>query len=134
MGFKSIKVLVVDDSKVMRRIISQHLHSIDIQVVYEASSGRGALDVLAENRVDLILSDWSMPGLSGLDFLKEVRQQTKNKDIPFILLTAEAQLYTILLAFEACVSSYITKPFTPDYFRYIVHRVLKEAYAGPCEI
>lgn len=134
MGFENIKVLVVDDSRVMRRIISQHLHSMGVQVVYEASSGSEALGVLADKSVELILSDWSMPGISGLDFLKNVRSQLSIQDIPFILLTAEAQLYTILFAFEARVSGYITKPFTPDYFKYIVRRVLKEKYATLCEI
>lgn len=134
MGFENIKVLVVDDSRVMRRIISQRLHSMGVQVVYEASSGNEALGVLEEKSVELILSDWSMPGISGLDLLKKVRSQEGLQDIPFILLTAEAQLYTILLGFEACVSGYITKPFTPDYFRYIIRRVLKEKYATLCEI
>ena len=136
MDLKNLKVLVVDDSRVMRRIISQHLNSMGVEMVSESSSGKGALDMLAdnENSVDLILSDWSMPGLSGLDFLKEVRKQANLQDVPFILLTAEAQLYTILLAFEACVSSYITKPFTSDYFRYIITRVLREKYAVSCEI
>ena len=93
-----------------------------------------ALIVLAENKsIDLILSDWFMPCLSGLYFLKEVRKQASMKDIPFVLLTAEAQMYTILMAFNAKVSSYMTKPFTPAYFRYVVRRILKENYADFCE-
>lgn len=133
MNFKDITVLVVDDSNVMRRIILKRLHSMGFEKVYEAPSGKMALALLAEEKsVDLILSDWSMPGLSGLDLLREVRADRATQDIPFVLLTAEAQLYTILMAFKARVSSYMTKPFTSDYFSYIVTRVLKEKYAGSC--
>lgn len=133
MNFKDVTVLVVDDSNVMRRIILKRLHSMGFEKVYEAPNGKTALALLAEKKsVDLILSDWSMPGLSGLDLLREVKSDKETQGIPFVLLTAEAQLYTILMAFKASVSNYITKPFTADYFSYIVTRVLKEKYAGSC--
>jgi two-component system chemotaxis response regulator CheY len=132
MNFKEINVLVVDDSRVMRRIILKMLHKMGFEKVHEAANGKVALDLLqGEVEVDLILSDWSMPGLSGLDLLKEVRGQASTKDMPFVLLTAEAQLYTILMAFKARVSDYMTKPFTPDYFSYIVNRVLNGKNANP---
>jgi two-component system chemotaxis response regulator CheY len=133
MNCKDVNVLVVDDSRVMRRIIVKCLADMGVQKVYESENGRTALDLLVENgSIDLILSDWSMPCLSGLDFLKEVRSQSAVRDIPFVLLTAEAQVYTIRMAFKARVSSYMTKPFTPAYFRYVVRRVLKENYADFC--
>ena len=134
MNFKDVNVLVVDDSRVMRRIVQQRLRCLGFEKMHEAASGKDALALLnKEDSIDLILSDWSMPGLSGFDFLKEVRSQPATRDIPFVLLTAEAQLYTILMAFKASVSNYITKPFTPDYFRYVISRVLKENYANFCE-
>ena len=130
MNYKDVTVLVVDDSLVMRRIISKRLHGLGVEQIYEAASGRIALSVLDNvGTVDLILSDWSMPGLSGLDLLKQVRQQDGRRETPFVLLTAEAQFYTILMAFNENVSNYMTKPFTPDYFKYVVSRVLKENYA-----
>ena len=130
MNYKDVTVLVVDDSLVMRRIISKRLRSLGVEKIHEVASGRLALNLIAElDSIDLILSDWSMPGLSGLDLLKELRLQDVTRDIPFVLLTAEAQLYTILMAFKENVSNYMTKPFTPDYFKYIVSRVLKEKYA-----
>lgn len=126
MKFKDVTVLVVDDSKVMRRIILKQLHRMGFNKIHEASSGRNALRLLAQDGgFDLILSDCSMPGLSGLDLLREVRSVQETQDIPFVLLTAEAQLYTILMAFKARVSSYMTKPFTPEYFRYIISRAIK---------
>ncbi len=129
MNFKDLNVLVVDDSRVMRRIVLQRLQCMGVEKIHEAASGRSALQFLVEEEgIDLILSDWSMPGISGLDFLKEVRSRPATKEIPFVLLTAEAQLYTILLAFKTNVSSYITKPFTQGYFSDIVGRVLKEDY------
>lgn len=134
MTFKDVHVLVVDDSQVMRRIIVKQLHGMGFVTVHEAASGRIALKILTEeNTIGLVLSDWSMPGLSGFELLKEVRQQAGIKDIPFVLLTAEAQLYTILMAFKAHVSSYITKPFTPGYFKYIVRRLLQETYSDCCD-
>ena len=133
MDYSDVTVLVVDDSRVMRRIILKRLHGMGFEKVHEAANGRLALALLAEEEsVDLILSDWSMPGISGLDLLNEVRATEATQDTPFVLLTAEAQLYTILLAFKSNVSSYMTKPFTADYFSYIVNRVLHGKCTDSC--
>jgi two-component system chemotaxis response regulator CheY len=110
----NMKVLVVDDFATMRRIIKNVLKQIGFTNVVEADDGTTALSVLKDNRVDLIISDWNMPKMTGLDFLKRVRGDESTKDIPFVMVTAEAQKDNVLQAVQAGVSNYIVKPFTAD--------------------
>lgn len=110
----SMKVLVVDDFATMRRIIKNVLKQIGFTHVLEADDGTTALEVLKENKVDLIISDWNMPKMTGLDLLKTVRSEEATKKIPFVMVTAEAQKENVLQAVQAGVSNYIVKPFTAD--------------------
>jgi len=110
----NMKVLVVDDFATMRRIVKNVLKQIGFTHIVEADDGTTALGVLKENRVDLIISDWNMPKMTGLDFLKTVRGDESTKDIPFVMVTAEAQKDNVLQAVQAGVSNYIVKPFTAD--------------------
>jgi two-component system chemotaxis response regulator CheY len=110
----NMKVLVVDDFATMRRIVKNVLKQIGFTHIVEADDGTTALSVLKENRVDLIISDWNMPKMTGLDFLKTVRGDESTKDIPFVMVTAEAQKDNVLQAVQAGVSNYIVKPFTAD--------------------
>ena len=110
----NMKVLVVDDFATMRRIVKNVLKQIGFTHIVEADDGTTALSVLKENRVDLIISDWNMPKMTGLDFLKRVRGDESTKDIPFVMVTAEAQKDNVLQAVQAGVSNYIVKPFTAD--------------------
>jgi len=109
-----LKILVVDDSKFMRRIIRNHLKMMHLENVVEAAEGREALSLLKRENVDLILSDISMRGMNGIELLKAVRADAEIKDIPFIMITAEAQPHIIFEAVRAKVSQYVTKPFTPQ--------------------
>jgi len=109
---KNMTVLVVDDFSTMRRINKNILKELGFKNILEADDGTTALEVLENNKVDLIISDWSMPKMTGLEFLKKVRASAEYKDIPFLMVTAEAQKENIIEAVKAKVSNYIVKPFT----------------------
>lgn len=112
MAYKDLTVLVVDDFLTMRRIVRKILRDLDFQNIIEAEDGTVAVDVLKTNKVDLIVSDWNMPKMTGLELLKHVRGNDDLKDMPFLMITAEAQKENIVEAVKAKVSNYIVKPFT----------------------
>jgi two-component system, chemotaxis family, chemotaxis protein CheY len=109
-----MKVLVVDDFATMRKIIKNVLKQINLEDVVEAESGKHALAVLKNDAVDLIISDWIMPEMTGIEFLKACKGDDAYKGIPFIMVTAEAQKDNIMEAIKSGVDNYIVKPFTPD--------------------
>ena len=109
-----MKILVVDDFGAMRRILKNVLSQIGLTNIIEADDGTAALDVLKENKIDLIVSDWTMPKMSGLDLLKTVRSNEDTKNTPFLMVTASSQRDDLLKAIQAGVSNYIVKPFTAD--------------------
>lgn len=112
MAYKDLTVLIVDDFLTMRRIVRKILRDLDFQNIIEAEDGSAALEVLKTNKVDLIVSDWNMPKMTGLELLKAVRGDDKTKHLPFLMVTAEAQKENIFEAVQAKVSNYIVKPFT----------------------
>jgi len=112
MSESSIKILIADDSMFMRHIIRKHLHKMGYPNVSEATDGTSALSVMRQKKIDVVISDWCMPGMHGIDFLKAVRSDQNLHDTPFIMLTAEAQPHLVNEALSAQVSAYITKPFT----------------------
>jgi two-component system, chemotaxis family, chemotaxis protein CheY len=112
-----MKVLVVDDFATMRKIIKNVLKQINIENVLEAENGKHALTVLKNDSVDLIISDWIMPEMTGIEFLKACKADETIKKIPFIMVTAEAQKDNIMEAIKSGVDNYIVKPFTPDKLR-----------------
>jgi two-component system chemotaxis response regulator CheY len=112
----SMKVLVVDDFATMRRIVKGVLKQLGFSDIIEAENGSSALDELKKEKVGLIVSDWNMPKMTGLDLLKAVREDDRLKSIPFIMVTAEGQKENVLEAVKAGVSNYIVKPFTPETF------------------
>ncbi|MBA4416630.1 MAG: response regulator [Syntrophus sp. (in: bacteria)] len=109
-----MKVLVVDDFATMRKIIKNVLKQISLEDVVEAESGKHALAVLKTESVDLIISDWIMPEMTGIEFLRVCKGDEAYKKIPFIMVTAEAQKDNIMEAIKTGVDNYIVKPFTPD--------------------
>ena len=112
MAYKDMTVLVVDDFSTMRRIIRNILRELDFKDILEADDGSSAVEILKTQKVDLIVSDWNMPKMTGLDLLKFVRSNEPTKDLPFLMVTAEAQKENIVEAVKAKVSNYIIKPFT----------------------
>jgi two-component system chemotaxis response regulator CheY len=109
-----MKVLIVDDFATMRRIVRNVLKQVGLTSIIEADNGKAALKVLKKESIDLILCDWNMPEMSGIDLLKAVKSDDALKNIPFVMVTAEAQKENILEAVKAGVSSYIVKPFTAE--------------------
>jgi two-component system chemotaxis response regulator CheY len=111
--FADKKVMVVDDSPTMRRIVTKNLIQAGFNEsnIIEAPDGEEALNLLSGEEVDLIISDWHMPKMNGLEFLKRVRASETRKDIPVLMVTAEMHKENILDAIKAGVNDYIIKPF-----------------------
>lgn len=120
-----MRIITVDDSSTMRRIIKNTLKKIGYgDDILEAENGKKALDVLSTNDVDIIITDWNMPVMDGLTFVKKIRSDSKYKDIPIIMVTTEAAKEDIITALQAGVNNYIVKPFTPDVVKDKVETVL----------
>jgi two-component system, chemotaxis family, chemotaxis protein CheY len=111
MGYEGKKVLVVDDSAVMRQIIKKNLKELGFSDLSEAEDGAAGLKKAGEEPVDLIVSDWNMPNMTGLEFLKAVRADASIKGTAFIMVTSEADKEKIMEAVQAGVNQYIVKPF-----------------------
>ena len=111
MGYEGKKVLVVDDSAVMRQIIKKNLKELGFSDLTEAEDGAAGLKAAGDGGFDLIVSDWNMPNMTGLEFLKAVRADGGLKGIAFIMVTSEADKEKIMEAVQAGVNQYIVKPF-----------------------
>ncbi len=109
-------VLIVDDSNTMRKIVSRALRQagIDFDTILEAGDGQEALTVLADNKVDIVLSDINMPNMTGLEFLKAKAEEDAIKDIPVIMISTETGADIINEAKSLGAKGAIKKPFTPD--------------------
>jgi two-component system chemotaxis response regulator CheY len=121
---KNTPVLIVDDYKTMLRIIRNLLKQIDIENVEEASDGQEALNKLRAGSFGLVISDWNMAPMTGLDLLKEVRADARLKDTPFIMITAESKTENVVAAKQAGVSNYIVKPFNAETLREKIEKVM----------
>jgi two-component system chemotaxis response regulator CheY len=124
---RNIKVLVVDDYKTMTRIIRNLLKQIDVNDSDEASDGIEALAKLRAGTFDLVISDWNMQPMTGLDLLKEVRADSRLKQTPFIMVTAESKTENVVAAKQAGVSNYIVKPFNAETLRDKITKVMVDA-------
>ncbi len=107
----NIKVLVVDDFATMRKIIRNILGQLGIKNVDEADDGSTAWPKLQANKYDIVMCDWNMPNMTGLDLLKNVRKHNDLKNTPFLMVTTEALKDNIVAAAQAGVNNYIVKPF-----------------------
>lgn len=111
---KEMPILVVDDFVTMRKVVKNCLKSIGFTNIEEAEDGQKALLKLQASKFDLVISDWNMPVMMGIDLLKAVRADPVIGKIPFIMVTAESQKENVIEAAKAGVSNYIVKPFSPD--------------------
>jgi len=107
-----MKILVVDDFPTMRRIVRSTLKQLGFQAFTEASDGNEAFEVLKSGGIDFVVTDWNMPNMTGLDLLKAIRGHEVLKDMPVLLVTAEADKENVIQAAQAGVNNYIVKPFT----------------------
>jgi two-component system, chemotaxis family, chemotaxis protein CheY len=117
-------VLVVDDYNTMRRILRNLLSQIGFTKIEEAEDGSTGLRKMREKAYGLVISDWNMAPMSGLDFLKEVRSDGSLKAVPFIMITAESKTENVVAAKAAGVSNYIVKPFNADTLKRKIEAVL----------
>src|SRR5271165_6739286 len=124
---KSMNVLIVDDYKTMLRIIRNLLKQIDFNNVEEATDGAEALTKLRAGHFGLVISDWNMQPMTGLELLQEVRQDNRLKSLPFIMVTAESKTENVVAAKQAGVSNYIVKPFNAETLRDKIEKVLGNA-------
>ena len=111
---KNMKILIVDDFSTMRRIIKGLLHELGFNNLEEADDGNTALPLLRAGNFDFLITDWNMPGMTGLDLLKTVRADAKLAKLPVLLVTAEAKREQIVVAAQAGVKGYVVKPFTAN--------------------
>ena len=121
----SIKILIVDDFATMRRILKNILKQLGFKNLVEADDGTSAWEVLENQEVDLIISDWNMPKMTGIDLLKKVRASAKYGKAPFLMVTAEAQKQNVIEAVQAGVSNYVVKPFTAEAINDKLEKILR---------
>ncbi len=107
-----MKILVVDDFSTMRRIIKNLLRDLGLTNTFEADDGQTALPMLKDGDFDFVVTDWNMPGMQGIDLLKHIRADDRLKELPVLMVTAEAKREQIIAAAQAGVNGYIVKPFT----------------------
>ncbi len=111
----SARVLVADDSSTMRKIILRSLQAVGVSETVEAADGSEAVSLFQPGQFDLILTDWNMPGKTGLEVVQEIR--AKDAKVPIIMVTTEAEKGRVMQAIQAGVSDYLVKPFTADTLR-----------------
>jgi len=126
------RVLVVDDMMTMRKIVINGLKKLGLKNTVEAEDGDAAWEVMekstSEGQIGLIVCDWNMPNMTGLELLKKIRANDKYKDTPFLMVTAEAEQKAVLEAVQEKVSNYIVKPFSPDTLEEKLNGVYKKHF------
>ena len=120
-----MKFLVVDDSSTMRRIIKNTLARLGHKDVVEGEDGEQGWKALQENDdIDVLITDWNMPNMNGLELVKKVRAESKYEDMPIIMVTTEGGKTEVITALKAGVNNYIVKPFTPPVLKEKLEAVL----------
>jgi two-component system chemotaxis response regulator CheY len=119
-----MRVLIVDNSSTMRRIIANTLKKLGYDDVVEAGDGTEGLQRVAQDRPDLILTDWNMPTMDGREFVKALRAQGGAESIPVLMVTTHTERTDVVLGLKAGVNDYVVKPFTPDTLKEKIEAVL----------
>jgi two-component system chemotaxis response regulator CheY len=121
-----MKVLAVDDFPTMRRIVKTLLRQLGYANISEAEDGQAALAKLQQEKFDLVLLDWNMPRMTGLELLKAIRSDDTLRHIPVVMITAEGRKEDVLEAVKAGVSNFIVKPFTAETLEEKLNKVLEK--------
>lgn len=119
-----MRFLVVDDSTTMRRIIVNTLNKLGYQDIVEAGNGREGIDKVGEGPLDLIITDWNMPEMNGVEFIRTLRSMDGKQQLPVLMVTTNAAKDDIVEALRAGVNNYVVKPFTPDTIKEKIDAVL----------
>ncbi|MCG5514193.1 chemotaxis response regulator CheY [Ectothiorhodospira shaposhnikovii] len=120
-----MKILIVDDFSTMRRIIKNLLRDLGYNNTAEADDGSTALPMLQNGNYDFLVTDWNMPGMPGIDLLRAVRADPRLKDMPVLMVTAEAKREQIVEAAQAGVNGYIVKPFTAETLKEKINKIFE---------
>jgi two-component system chemotaxis response regulator CheY len=126
-----MKILVVDDMATMRKVIKNMLNQMGLKNVSEADDGKTALPLIqnayqAGDPFEFIMSDWNMPGMTGLDLLKTLKASNEFKDVPFLMITAEAEQQSVIAAVKAGVTNFIVKPFSAQILRDKIDKIFNK--------
>jgi len=127
---KNIKILIVDDFSTMRRIIKNLLRDLGFTNTAEADDGTTALPMLQSGSFELLVTDWNMPGMQGIDLLKAVRADPKLAHLPVLMVTAEQKKEQIIEAAKAGVNGYIVKPFTAQTLKEKLEKIFERIEAS----
>lgn len=127
---KNMKILIVDDFSTMRRIIKNLLRDLGFTNTVEADDGTTALPILQTGTIDFLVTDWNMPGMTGIELLRSVRADEKLKTIPVLMVTAEAKRDQIISAAQAGVNGYVVKPFTAVALKEKIEKIFERIDAG----
>ena len=119
----NMNILVVDDFSTMRRIVKNILKQLGYENVEEAENGADAYEKIREGGIAFVITDWNMPIMDGLGFLKKVRSDPQVKGIPILMVTAEAEKEKVVAAIQAGVNNYIVKPFTAATLKEKIDRI-----------
>lgn len=122
---KNMKILIVDDFSTMRRIIKNLLRDLGFSNTHEADDGLTALPVLKSGDFDFLVTDWNMPGMTGIDLLKAVRADERLASLPVLMVTAEAKRDQIIEAAQAGVNGYVVKPFTAQVLKEKIEKIFE---------
>jgi two-component system chemotaxis response regulator CheY len=120
-----MKILIVDDFSTMRRIIKNLLRDLGFNNTVEADDGSTALPVLKNGGIDFLVTDWNMPGMSGLELLEQVRADPALNKLPVLMVTAEAKREQIIRAAQAGVNGYVVKPFTAAVLKEKIEKIFE---------
>lgn len=127
---KHMKILIVDDFSTMRRIIKNLLRDLGFTNTSEADDGKTALPLLQGGDFDFLVTDWNMPGMTGIELLKAVRADAKLSSLPVLMVTAEAKRDQIVEAATAGVNGYVVKPFTAAALKEKIEKIFERLEAG----
>jgi two-component system chemotaxis response regulator CheY len=122
---KGMKILIVDDFSTMRRIIKNLLRDLGYTNTHEADDGSTALPMLKNGDFDFLVTDWNMPGMTGIDLLKEIRADDQLASLPTLMVTAEAKRDQIIEAAQAGVNGYVVKPFTAQVLKEKIDKIFE---------
>lgn len=120
-----MKILVVDDFSTMRRIVRNLLRDLGFNNIEEADDGNTALPMLRNGKFDFLVTDWNMPGMSGMELLQAIRADENLKSLPILMVTAEAKRDQIVAAAQAGVNGYVVKPFTAAVLKDKIEKIFE---------